>query len=71
MTLSFFDEDKRFCPKCADYVRFLQSPAAAYCAECGNEVMLFSPSEMKDLRRSVRGGYDDREDRPFRRESAG
>ena len=71
MTLSFFDEDKRFCPKCAGYVRFLQSPSAAYCAECGNEVMLFSPAELKTLRSGLRGDLDDNEYRQVRRESAG
>ncbi|QDV09407.1 hypothetical protein Poly30_49650 [Planctomycetes bacterium Poly30] len=71
MTLSFFDEDKRFCPECAGYVRFLQSPSAAYCAECGNEVMLFSPAEMKNLRRDIKGDSGDSEYRQIHRESAG
>lgn len=71
MTLSFFDEDKRFCPECAGYVRFLQSPSAAYCAECGNEVMLFSPAEMKDLRRNIKGDLDDSDYGRVRRGSAG
>ncbi|MBC8329622.1 MAG: hypothetical protein ISR76_00630 [Planctomycetes bacterium] len=43
---SFYTETK-YCPKCDDYVRFLQSVQACYCVECGSRVHLFSLDDRK------------------------
>jgi|TARA_B100001750_G_scaffold244801_1_gene262983 hypothetical protein len=42
-----FYHTKRYCPKCRDYVRFLQSLKAAYCVDCGARVRLFNPQDKK------------------------
>ncbi|HEX9794943.1 MAG TPA: hypothetical protein VGC54_13255 [Planctomycetota bacterium] len=42
MATTNYYEEKKFCPSCSTYVRFLQSPAASYCAECGSRVLLFN-----------------------------
>ncbi|MEZ6003419.1 MAG: hypothetical protein R3F17_06975 [Planctomycetota bacterium] len=34
--------DKKYCPKCEDYVQYLRSIHASYCTRCGGEVKLFS-----------------------------
>lgn len=46
-------EDRRFCSTCRSYVRFLLSPNAAYCTDCGGSVRLFSPGDLVDFRRSL------------------
>ena len=42
----FYTETK-FCSRCDDYVRFLQSVQACYCVECGSKVHLFSVGDRK------------------------
>ena len=44
--LNYYDEQK-YCPKCDDYVRYLQSLTASYCVECGGKVSLFSRKDRK------------------------
>lgn len=49
-----FDDDRRYCAACTDYVRFLQSPSASYCTDCGGVVTIFSPEDMESLQSSLR-----------------
>ncbi len=51
-TNNYYD-DRRFCDACGSYMRFLQSPSAAYCAECGGRVRIFSPGDMATFRSSL------------------
>lgn len=37
--------DRKFCPHCEDYRPYLMSVSKSYCAECGNEVRLFSKED--------------------------
>ena len=52
-----FYHTKKYCPKCHDYVRFLQNLEASYCVACGARVRLFNA---KDKRAFVRGLAADR-----------
>jgi len=46
-------DDRRFCLACGTYVRFLLSPHAAYCVECGERVRIFSPDDLEAFRKSL------------------
>lgn len=52
-TCSFY-EDRRFCVSCRDYVRYLRSPQATYCVQCGTVVRLFSEDDWGAFQRSLR-----------------
>lgn len=52
--------DKKYCPRCADYQRYLQSLEASFCIECGAKVRLFSAA---DKRAFLRGLVADKEAR--------
>ncbi len=54
MTLWNYYEDTRYCPRCQEYVRYLQSPQASYCVACGARVVLFSQEDRARFKRSVR-----------------
>lgn len=51
-TTNFYD-DSRFCATCQTYVRFLLSPRAAYCVECGGRVRIFSQGDLEKFRRTL------------------
>ncbi len=38
-------KEKKFCPACEAYVRYLMSPTASYCVACGGRVHLFSEED--------------------------
>ncbi len=40
-----FYNDWKFCPRCSDYVSYLQSMEHSYCVRCGNPVRLFSEAD--------------------------
>ncbi|RMH00861.1 MAG: hypothetical protein D6702_12960 [Planctomycetota bacterium] len=42
----YYSETK-YCPRCDQYVRYLQSIQACYCVECGSKVSLFSTADRK------------------------
>ncbi|KAA3608687.1 MAG: hypothetical protein DWQ01_11320 [Planctomycetota bacterium] len=42
---SNYYEETKYCPRCDEYVRFLQNLAASYCVECGSKVHLFSKKD--------------------------
>ncbi len=48
-----FYRDRKFCPSCERYVRYLRSPAFSYCAECGGVVRLFSEEDRRSFARSL------------------
>lgn len=50
---SDFYEDRRYCPSCASYRRYLQAPEDAYCVGCGGRVTIYSK---EDLGRVLRTG---------------
>jgi hypothetical protein len=53
-----FQNEKKYCPHCADYVCFLQSLNDSYCVECGSKVQLFSSDDKKAFLRAVRRDRD-------------
>lgn len=55
-----FDEDRRYCPCCDDYVSFLSSPDASYCVECGGKVKVLSPQDLAWVRDAPRTPGDAR-----------
>ena len=38
---------KKYCPTCREYMRYLQSIDASYCVACGSKVRLFSSADKK------------------------
>ncbi len=54
-----FQNEKKYCPHCAEYVCFLQSLSDSYCVDCGSKVRLFSSDDKKAFLRAVK---KDRED---------
>ena len=56
-----FYSDRKFCPRCRDYVSYLQSVEHSYCVHCGEQVRLFSDQDWSsfhdDLKeRRAKGG---------------
>ena len=47
-TIDFY-KDKKFCPKCSQYVSYLMSIHTSYCTTCGGEVKLFSKEDWEDF----------------------
>lgn len=63
MIQSNFFQDQKYCPRCHDYVRYLQSVDASFCVACGAKVRLFSAADkraflrsLKDAKKSFRTG---------------
>jgi len=56
MIQSDFFQDKKYCPRCHDYVRYLQSVDASFCVECGAKVRLFSAADKRAFLRSLKAG---------------
>ncbi len=56
MIQSDFFQDKKYCPRCADYVRYLQSVDASFCVACGAKVRLFSAADKRAFLRSLKNG---------------
>lgn len=46
-----FDDDRRFCPSCREYVRYLLGLQRGFCARCDTQVVLFSPEDLERFRR--------------------
>ncbi len=46
--IDFYD-DRKYCPHCDAYRPYLMSVAKSYCAECGNEVRLFSTDDWRQF----------------------
>jgi len=47
MPQSDFFKDSKYCPRCHDYVRYLQSLDASFCIDCGAKVRLFSAADKR------------------------
>ncbi len=56
MRHSDYYQESKYCPRCDDYVRFLQSLEACFCVECGAKVRLFSPTDKRAFVRALRPG---------------
>ncbi len=46
-------EERKYCPCCNDYVRYLMNLFASYCVQCGGKVHLFSKSDHALFMRSL------------------
>lgn len=58
-----FYRDRKYCPSCAGYVRYLRSPSRSFCVECGAPVRLFSEEDRRAFRRALeRPGPFEREE---------
>ena len=44
-----FESEKKFCPTCDTYVRYLMSVDHSYCIECGGRVRLFSKQDSEQF----------------------
>lgn len=53
-------KDKKYCPRCTDYVRYLQSLEASFCVTCGAKVRLFSSADKRAFLRSLQADKDAR-----------
>jgi len=47
-------EDTKYCPCCHEYVLYLKSPKASYCADCGEKVSLFSAADKRAFELSIK-----------------
>ncbi|MGB0951782.1 MAG: hypothetical protein ACPG31_01025 [Planctomycetota bacterium] len=47
MPQSDFFKDTKYCSRCHDYVRYLQSVDASFCIDCGGKVRLFSAADKR------------------------
>ena len=75
MTRADFYLDRRYCPRCQQYVRYLTSIDRSYCVDCAGPVKLFSSADRRSFQRSLKrstswrptpGESDDHEDRALR-----
>lgn len=51
--MSSFDQDRKFCSQCNDYVPYLASPEKSFCTLCGAPVTLFSPEDREEFHRTL------------------
>jgi hypothetical protein len=51
---SNFFKDTKYCPRCHDYVRYLQSLESSFCVDCGGKVRLFSTADKRAFLRSLK-----------------
>ena len=56
MIRSDFYQDKKYCPRCSEYVRYLQSLDSSFCVECGAKVRLFSAADKREFLKSLKSG---------------
>ena len=40
-----FAQEKKWCPKCEDYRRYLMSINHSFCVQCGTQMRLFSKQD--------------------------
>ncbi len=50
---SYYD-DRKYCPQCQDYRRYLMSVSKSFCVECGGEVRLFSKEDWEAFNESLK-----------------
>lgn len=53
MSASEYYTEKKWCDHCKDYVRYLMSVEASYCAQCGNKVRMFSREDARKFSETV------------------
>ena len=61
MIRSDFYQDKKYCPRCHEYVRYLQSLDSSFCVECGAKVRLFSSADKRAFQKSLKSGRKPRQ----------
>lgn len=47
MTNADYNNERKWCEQCKEYVRYLMSVDHSYCAECGGRVRLFSRDDSR------------------------
>ncbi|MBI1849016.1 MAG: hypothetical protein HYR85_01600 [Planctomycetes bacterium] len=48
-----YDDEKKWCPKCRRYVKYLQSYNSSYCSVCGEKVLLFNDEDWAKFKKSL------------------
>jgi hypothetical protein len=48
-----FNNEKKWCPRCNAYVRYLMSVDHSFCAHCGTKVRLFSDEDSQRFNTSM------------------
>lgn len=72
MELDYYS-DRKFCPTCNAYVPYLMSVDKSYCAQCGQDVRLFSEQDWTAFNASMqekRAGKAGRPRKDQKKESA-
>lgn len=46
-------DDRKYCPCCEAYQRYLQAVAKSFCVECGGEMSLFSQGDRQSFALSL------------------
>ena len=46
MDFSDFYQEKKWCPRCNDYVRYMMSVNQSFCVQCGAPVKLFNKDDL-------------------------
>jgi len=49
--MDFYGE-RKYCPRCRRYVRFLMSTNHSYCVHCDQKVQIFSKEDLKKFHKS-------------------
>ena len=53
MIRTSFDTDRKYCPNCDAYVRYLSSPDQSWCTTCDGKVSLFSKEDHERFLREL------------------
>ena len=53
MTERNFERDKKWCPKCEDYRRYMMSVNHSFCTDCGTQMRLFSKKDQERFTEEV------------------
>ncbi|MDA0667444.1 MAG: hypothetical protein O3A95_02130 [Planctomycetota bacterium] len=54
MPQSDFFKESKYCSRCHDYVRYLQSLDASFCIDCGAKVRLFSAADKRTFQKKIK-----------------
>ena len=48
-----FERDKKWCPKCEEYQRYMMSVNHSFCTNCGTQMRLFSKKDQERFTEEV------------------
>jgi ribosomal protein S27AE len=54
MRYGSFEDDRKYCPRCRGYVKFIVSIYRCYCVNCGAKVELFDPKDRKAFEKRLK-----------------